>query len=231
MDKDSATFTQYKGNLSPKQITDGMNAAVANAKQLRKDAVLLHKHGRFARSVSLSILSVEESGKIPILRQLSIATDGKQLKDCWKRYRKHTEKNVMIEFPDLVGDGGRVLEDFLVLFNGQSRIPRTCDQLKQIGFYTDCLGKSHWSIPENVIDKALSESMLKISGILLTTRHYSEQEVILWIKHMKPVENESLANMKKALRNWYTEMKSNGLLNTISDQEIDEYLGVDMNDS
>ncbi|MBN1085452.1 AbiV family abortive infection protein [Erwinia aphidicola] len=31
--------------------------------------------------------------------------------------------------------------------------PFALDQLKQISFYTDCLGKAHWSIPDNVIDR------------------------------------------------------------------------------
>lgn len=44
-----------------------------------------------------------------------------------------------IEFQDCVGDGAQ--DD-----------KASYDALKQLGFYTDCLGNAHWSIPSEVID-------------------------------------------------------------------------------
>ena len=42
----------------------------------------------------------------------------------------------------------------LWLVSGDSDHPYVLDQLKQIAFYTDCLGDAHWSIPDEVIDES-----------------------------------------------------------------------------
>ena len=138
---------QYKGSLDSGQIAEGMNAALKNASRLADAASLLLKHGDYALAASLSTLSIEESGKLPILRALAVACDDKEIVDCWRQYRSHTKKNVMWPFFDLFARGARCLNDFTSLFDKDGEHPFLLDQVKQIGFYSDCLGKAHWSVP------------------------------------------------------------------------------------
>ncbi|MGM0985309.1 MAG: AbiV family abortive infection protein, partial [Pseudomonadota bacterium] len=57
----------------------------------------LAKDGYLANS--LATLSIEESGKVSILRAMSLARDEKELKEEWRRYRSHTNKNVQWILP------------------------------------------------------------------------------------------------------------------------------------
>ena len=70
---------QYRGKLSPVQISEGINAAISNAKRLADDAELLLKERRFPSAASLAVLSIEESGKLSILRQLDVVQNDKHL--------------------------------------------------------------------------------------------------------------------------------------------------------
>ena len=203
---------QYKGSLDPTQIAKGINAAIRNAKQLAKDAELLLKAGRYSTAASLAVLSIEESGKVKILRALALAKDEKQLAKCWKEYRSHTKKNVMWLLPQLVAEGARKLDNFKGLFDKDSEHPYLLDQVKQIGFYTDCLGSAHWSIPEEVIDESLSKLLVQIADLFAKNREITPKEIELWIKHLGPVWMTSPAWMKKALENWYVEMQECGLV-------------------
>jgi AbiV family abortive infection protein len=155
---------QWKNSLKPSQIAEGMNAANDNARRLIEDAEILFNLNRFPSSISLSILSIEESGKVSILRELALAKNGDQVKEAWKAYRSHTKKNVMWLFPSLVSSGANKLEEFKSLFGEKADHPLLLDNLKQIGFYTDCLGKAHWSVPDQIIDKESAQNMLKIAN-------------------------------------------------------------------
>jgi AbiV family abortive infection protein len=84
----------YRGKLSPKQIAEGMNAAARCAKRLYEDAETMLAAGRFPTACSLAILSIEEAGKMSVLRELSCATNKARLNVAWRRYGDHREKNV-----------------------------------------------------------------------------------------------------------------------------------------
>jgi len=73
----------YKGKLSVDQITAGINAAIQNSKRLAEDASLLFEAGRFPSAASLAILSIEESGKVSILRSLALAKTNEDIADAW----------------------------------------------------------------------------------------------------------------------------------------------------
>jgi AbiV family abortive infection protein len=133
-------LNQYQGRLTPPQIAEGIIAATRNARRLADDAVLLLNNCRFASAASLAILYIEESGKTSILRQLSVAKSGLELSKCWRDYRSHIRKNALGSLFDLFARGARKLDEFRDLFSGNAEHPYLLDQLKQIGFYTDCLG-------------------------------------------------------------------------------------------
>lgn len=203
---------QWKNSLKPSQIAAGMNAASENAMRLYEDAELLFSSGRYPSAVSLAILSIEESGKISILRELALAKDGKDLKEAWKSYRSHMKKNASWIFAELVSKGARKLEDFRELFLEDAEHPALLDNLKQISFYTDCLGKAHWSQPSKVIESDTAKSILGISKLMLSDKEFTEREIELWVEHMKPVWKGPLGPMKNALNEWFKSMVSEGLL-------------------
>jgi AbiV family abortive infection protein len=201
----------YKGRLSANQIAAGINAALQNAKRLSEDAQLLFRAGRFPSAASLAILSIEESGKVSILRSLSLAKTSDDLNDAWRDYRSHTKKNATWLLPQLAGQGARKLDDFKALFDEASDHPYVLDQLKQIAFYTDCLGKTHWSIPQDVVDKSIAKMLIQVASIFATDKQITKTEIELWIKHIGPVWKRAPSWMNQALCNWYREMQDVGL--------------------
>ena len=203
---------QWKNSLKPSQVSAGMNAARKNAIRLHEDAELLFSSGRYPSAVSLAILSIEESGKISILRELALAKDGKDVKEAWKSYRSHTKKNASWIFAELVSKGARKLEDFRGLFIEDAEHPALLDNLKQISFYTDCLGKAHWSQPSKVVESDTAKSILGISKLMLSDKEFTEREIELWVEHMKPVWKGPMGPMKNALNEWFKSMVSEGLL-------------------
>src|ERR1700712_243598 len=92
----------YAGPLSAGEIAAGMNAALRNARRLLYDAQLLFAAHRFPSACSLAILSIEESGKLPVLREIGVARDADEAKGAWKRYRTHQAKNVAWIIRDLI---------------------------------------------------------------------------------------------------------------------------------
>jgi len=201
----------YKGKLSAHQAAAGINAAIQNAKRLAEDASLLFEAGRFPSAASLAILSIEESGKVSILRSLALAKTREEIADAWREYRSHTKKNASWLLPQLAEQGARKLDDFRPLFEEYSDHPYILDQLKQIAFYTDCLGGAHWSMPQEVIDGSLANMLIQVARTLAKDKQVSENEIELWIKHIGPVWKRDPSWMKKALCNWYREMQDAGL--------------------
>ena len=202
---------QYKGRLTPAEITKGMNAALVNAKRLADAASLLLEKGDWPLAASIAALSIEESGKVAVLRSLSVAHSDQDVARCWQEYRCHTKKNVMWLLPQLVAAGARRLDDFGSLFDEQAEHPFLLDQVKQIGFYTDCLGKAHWSVPTEVIDEELARALVKTAGLFVEPKRVTEAEIELWIKHMGPVWKGPKELMEHALVQWYNEMHERGL--------------------
>ncbi len=201
----------YKGRLNATQIAAGINAAFDNAKRLADDAAFLLDAGRLPTAASVAILSIEEAGKVSILRSLSVAVTEDEVLAAWKDYRSHVKKNVAWILPQLVAHGARKLDDLRPLFDNDSDHPYMLDQIKQIGFYTDCLGKAHWSNPKDVIDEPLARMLVQTAQILTKGVQVTGKEIELWIKHIGPVWRKNPAWMKQALINWYAEMQQHGL--------------------
>src|SRR5690606_22607539 len=81
--------------------------------------------------------------------------------------------------------------------------------LKQLGFYTDCLGKVNWSQPADVITEEVSTSMVRLAEIFSEKEEATELEIELWVKHMRPVWKSEW--MKQGLVNWHDDMVAHGL--------------------
>lgn len=204
-------LNSYKGRLDHRQIADGMNVANRNAHRLFEDAQILLDAERYASAASLAILSIEESGKNHILRMIALATTDEELFKLWREYRTHTKKNILWLMPRLVAEGARQLDDFKALFQSDAEHPYILDHIKQIGFYTDCLGEAHWSEPNDVIDKELARMLVQTARLFLSDKEIQAKEIELWVKHMGKVKDSDLRAQKDALSNWYAEMQEVGL--------------------
>lgn len=202
--------TQYRGRLTIEQVAAGMNAATSNAKRLAEDARILLDMDRLPTSASLAALAIEESGKVVILRRFLTATP-EELKGLWREYRSHKKKNLNWILPQLVAAGARRLDDFRPIVDESSDHPAVLDAVKQIGFYTDCFGEAHWSIPAEVVNASLAESLVTTAEFLSPERTVQIRELELWAKHLGPVWNKEPQWMKQALANWYREMQDEGL--------------------
>lgn len=201
----------FRGRLSAAQVAEGINAANRNAVRLAKDAAHLLSADSFPTAASLAILSIEEAGKVSILRSLALSRSDAEIIDAWKEYRSHTRKNVAWILPDLVAAGARKLGDLHALYDENSDHPFVLDQLKQLGFYTDCLGKARWSFPPDIITEELANSLVKTAQVLARDKTCTEREIELWIEHIGPVWKQDAGWMKQALVNWYSAMQAAGL--------------------
>lgn len=211
MPKSKRPLALFEGRLTPARIAEGMNAAERNAKRLAEDARFLLDGKRYATATAIAILAIEEAGKSTVLRGMSVAKTDEELKKAWKEYRSHTRKNVLWILRDMVRGGARKLDDFGPMFDPESDHPYVLDQIKQLGFYTDCVGKGKWAEPSNVINEDLAKSLVETAEHLASEQFVTPQHVELWIKHMGPVQKSSLAWLKKAFENYYAELQEKGL--------------------
>jgi AbiV family abortive infection protein len=200
---------QYRGKLAAADIAAGMNAAIRNARRLLTDAEMLQANGRFPSAAALAILSIEESGKLTILRSMAIAPDDDAVQKSWKALRTHTAKNPHWIVRDLVASGARHLLDFRLAVEGGDHADML-DAVKQIAFYSDCFGaEPHWSEPTEVIDDAFSASLIEQAQFVLPASEVSARAIELWIQHIGP--HYAKPEMGAAVVAWCAVMKAEGL--------------------
>ena len=204
-------LSKYNGELSAAQIAHGMNAARRNARRLADDAKLLLDAGRYPTAASIAALSIEESGKMGVLRGLAFAPNEEVRRRAWKDYRSHRSKNAAWILPELVAKGARDLDSLRLATDSSAEHTALLDQVKQIGLYTDCLGDAHWSEPEKVIDENTSRSLVGTADLLATSGVVTVKEIELWVEHMRPAYGAPLEWMKTALLEWYAAMRENNL--------------------
>lgn len=206
---------QYSQKLSPEKAAKGINAAIDNSKALLDDAILLFDNERYERAVALSILAIEEAGKPSIIRSILLEDDPKELKKEWQNYRRHTEKNRTWIVPELISKGARHIEEMRQTVNSDSEHTQLLDNLKQLAFYSDGFSKCKWSIPKDIVDKDLAKSIIEIAKIMVgkdSKVMTTEAELILWVKHLKPVWKKEMFKMKQAVINCYQEAEELGLV-------------------
>lgn len=206
-------LTQYKGILSATQIADGMNAAIQNAQRLLNSAQVIFNAEDYPTSTSLAILAVEESGKSGILRSIALTKDEKYLKKLWKSYRTHTKKNISWSIECFIWNDIIRLDDFKKIFALNNSIPYKLDFLKQLGFYTDCLGDDgHWCVPATFITREDASHVLERAKRICRNKEVSVKEIELWIECLSPVWMKSMDEMKQGLLQWRRKMRDTGLI-------------------
>lgn len=202
----------YWGRLPADKIAEGMNVARTNAARLAADARMMLDGQRYETAAALAILSIEEAGKESLLRELALATDDPGAKECWKRLRSHSAKNAMWIFPELVGRGARLLDEFAAVVDASSDHTEVLDKLKQVCIYSDCYGKTRWHQPAGTMTESVARYLVKTAELFAARREITPREIELWIQHMGPVWHRSPGWQRKALANWYSQMQAEGLV-------------------
>ena len=172
---------------------------------------MLLEAGRFPSAFALAILSIEEVGKVSILRGIVLAPTDTDAIKAWKEYRSHNAKNTAWILPLLVANGAQKLDDFRPLFDPSSDHRYQLDYAKQLAFYTDCLGKGQWTEPTTAVNESMAKMVVAIAEKLAHEDVHSEMEIRLWIEHMGAVSLQDLAGSKRAVINWYAAMQRHGL--------------------
>jgi AbiV family abortive infection protein len=204
---------EFRGRLTPENAAVGINLAAKNARRLASDARLLLEAERVPTAASIAALSIEEAGKVSILRGLIIDISEPEVKAEWKRYRDHRSKNGHWILPSLAAGGARTLGAFSDVVNRESEHTETLNIVKQLGFYSDCYGeKCHWSDPQAVVSRELAEDLVKTAEVLAPKKDVTVRELQLWQQHLGPVWKT--AEMSHALLRWAAAMNEEGLTET-----------------
>lgn len=201
----------YRGKLSIAQIVEGMNAAASNARRLAEDAATLLEVGSFPTAASLAILSLEEFGKIRILKNLALATSDGEIAKAWKDYRRHTRKiRSWLLWGAIAGQES--LTDMLQAVASRLDYPVRFDLLKQLGLYTDCIGQAEWSTPSDRVSEKIAAVLVELARLHASNEcEHTEREIELWIEYVKPVL-EGRCNPTESLWNWHAAMQKEGLI-------------------
>lgn len=221
-------LNSYRGNLTAAQVAAGINAAADNARRLCEDANILLTAGRFPAAASLSIIAIEELGKMAILEALAVARSDSEIKERWNDYHTHTKKNAHRIFNKLVEKGAKKFDDLKAIFDKESDHPYRLDNTKQIAFYTDCLGEAKWSIPSKVIGEQLATNLVKFAKYKCecNSQKVTEREIELWREHIGPVWRKGIEPMKQGFANLYTALRKEGLIPKGPSQVEDFFMGL-----
>lgn len=215
---------QFTQKISIKLATEISNGAIENAKSLYEDAKLLFDNEKYARAISLAILSIEESGKPSIIRNIILEDDPKEISNLWKSYRKHQDKNSMWIVPELIFEGARNLEDMRKVVDKDSDHTHILDNLKQLCFYSDVYSKGKLSLPNRVANRDVANSILEIAKLNSKGILISEESLEIWVKHLKPVWKQEMNKMKEALNNCYLELESKNIIEKGMALKMNEFL-------
>lgn len=169
---------------------------------------------RYESAVLLAALSIEESGKDPIIRGILTAKSRESLLRQWREFRSHTSKNRMWPFVSLAASGARRLDDFSSLFDADADADadhgEVLDQLKQLATYVDCLSGSWWTRPELAARPEVATFLVHTASILSVKKEVSEPEMSLWMEYMGS-SGSSDAEMRASLLRWEQECERLGL--------------------
>lgn len=165
MDQLAPLFERQSGHLTLKQISAGISVCIDNALDLFGDAIVLLHHKRYARALSLVLTSLQEAGKVTLLRQMSLlpSDDQKKWSQIWKRFRKHETKDAFGQSAKInqeaKGDPGEVFWQQVVY---KTTFAPAKEKIRQFSLYVDFIkrDKAWWSpreITASVVEQAIDD--------------------------------------------------------------------------
>lgn len=204
----------YNKAVDVELVANGISKALTNANELLSDAKLLLNNGRFARSVSLSILAIEERGKVELLKALLLWDVGK-IASGWREANSHKKKNFMWGYPLLKMLDVREKEVVERLTGPGSDLSEYLDRTKQLGFYVDAIvsnsGKPHWLLPSEYFTPEAAQLFYGVADSVITDEgiDWTPDALRVFVKHATLVDKE--AKMKDLVP-FYTDLKDKNLI-------------------
>ena len=182
MDQLASLFERHSGHLSLEQISAGISACIDNALDLFGDAMILRHHKRHARALSLLLTSLQEAGKVSLLRQMSLLSpkDQKKWSHLWRLFRDHEAKDGLGQSAkisnNVQGDPG---EAFLEQFVYNSTLAPAKEKIRQFGQYVDFVPKDGtWWSPRDITPEVVEHAVEDVVAALY--RLYREREMGLF---------------------------------------------------
>lgn len=87
-----AMESQYRGRVDVDSALEGAASCIRNARDLVRDAKFLRDNGSPARAIFLSVIAIEELGKLPKLANFGRYARQQRWRDFWKAFRNHVDK-------------------------------------------------------------------------------------------------------------------------------------------
>jgi AbiV family abortive infection protein len=150
-----ALMERYSGFLSLEQLAAGIQVCLRNIRELKADADLLFESGRWARSMSMLIIAMEEIGKISILCAMArIPSNNQSLwTDAWASFRSHEDKSTWSFVSSFSQDLSAHPELLIKAGIAQRAFAPLCERLRQFGLYTDFhASEKRWLEPAEVTE-------------------------------------------------------------------------------
>ncbi|GBD95239.1 MAG TPA: AbiV family abortive infection protein [Nitrospirae bacterium] len=157
MEETKILFDKYNGRITIDQIVGGISCCLENAKELFLDAQILRRSQRYPRALSLLLMSMQEAGKIEILRKMASISSGdqKKWKKLWKQFRSHEIKDALgyshkicTEFSKSAGD---IFWEQLIYDKNFSSAK---EKARQFALYVDYIASDNeWWSPSAVSQK------------------------------------------------------------------------------
>jgi AbiV family abortive infection protein len=164
----------------------------------------------------LAILAIEEASKPSLIRAVLLARNEAELRQEWRAFRSHVQKNVGWILPEIADQGVHMLDDLRPIFDPASDHPQVLEAIKQAAIYSDAYGECHWSKPDHVFSETEARSFVRLARLLAGRDRAgamtSQAELELWVKHMRPIWKGPMADMKHALAACYAEAEELGVL-------------------
>lgn len=148
---------QFNNIISSRDASIGIQMSLANAKELLEDARLLLENQRYARALALTILAVEEAGKIQPIKNILLDKQKPHLQ--WREVRSHRTKNFHWIFPLLKEEELNNIAIVKSFATASSDSAKYLDQMKQFSFYVEAInedGKCVWREPSKFITAELA---------------------------------------------------------------------------
>jgi len=220
---------QHWGALTPKEVARGIEVALQNAQELFEEAQLLFVHKHYARASSLAILSIEETGKVFLLPLLLTTSNGKHHRMIWKGLRDHKQKNSHVSMQMTKGQKKPITKHSMPCRQSIDTWSNQLEDAKQVGFYTDCTSTKDWGLPSEAVGEELAQLMMRMASNSLTKyqglkKLQSLQYLELWARMMKGMMDMSSTQTEQALVRFYDEGEKNGVLESGTRKEMDEFL-------
>jgi AbiV family abortive infection protein len=173
-----------------------MEAARTTALELLQTAEILFERERFAHCTSMSVLAIEEAGKLPIIQ--GILLDLSDPAETWREYTRHTAKTQHLTdgiamqvhnyFPGMPSE-------FAEAIRRRGPSSETLEKTKQRATYSDLLdnhGKCAVHNPTTIDWRDIADYVLCDARVFVSAlRYYSAAELVIWLKHAKLCREES----------------------------------------